>query len=639
MHKHITFIFILVSFLFSIHVVASAATQRGIVPVPIIDRSGKQVLLYQESHALLVGVSEYTGGWSNLPGVRKDLDEVRVALEQKGFHTVAVINPTRVELRDAIEKFINMYGQDVDNRLIFYFAGHGHTMKASYGEEMGYFVPADAPNPNIDKSGFMARSIAMQSIELYAKQVQSKHALFLFDSCFSGSIFSLSRAIPENISFKTSKPVRQFITAGSADETVPDESIFNDQLIRALNGEGDLDGDGYLTGVELGEFLNKTVINYSKGSQHPQYGKIRNPNLDKGDFVFSLLDTSAIENSIEVLARERETLEKGRMRMEGERKRKEAAKRLALAKHRLEQERQKVRMEREMLAKIQSFKEQEASEKAPMDSETFKSDSTKYSLLEKLERLSSIPQENSNDNEADGLDSILKAIKNKEKLESEKEKLERELAIIEFERFKWKLEDGLRDISEELARKNMLLKTLKSDISKYNEIINSDFGKDLKSKAWGRLVSKYPEVANGQSLGDSSGLLVALKEIISTLQNRGDMKRKEIDSVLMMKYGAYQYSAYLESSYRKKVDSQLQEKFVEVPKGPRARTIVVSFSVIPNGKINNLKLRQKTGIGSVDSRVLSDVIGSAPFPEFPDELKLSRVDIEFMLRVQVPGYR
>jgi uncharacterized caspase-like protein len=273
MLKPRTFIFVFLILLASAPVVVSADVQRGIVPVPIKDRSGNQVLLYQESHALLIGVSEYMGGWPNLPGVREDINEVKVALEEKGFHTVIVMNPTRVELRDSIENFINLYGQDLDNRLIFYFAGHGHTMKSSYGEEMGYFVPSNAPNPNIDKSGFMATSLNMESIEVYSKKVQSKHALFLFDSCFSGSIFALSRAIPENISFKTSKPVRQFITAGSANETVPDESIFNDQLIRALNGEGDLDGDGYLTGVELGEYLNKTVINYSKGSQHPQYGK------------------------------------------------------------------------------------------------------------------------------------------------------------------------------------------------------------------------------------------------------------------------------------------------------------------------------------------------------------------------------
>jgi hypothetical protein len=43
-----------------------------------------------------------------------------------------------------------------------------------------------------------------------------------------------------------------------------------------------------VTALELGEFLQKTVVNYSKNAQHPQYGKIRNPNLDKGDFVFVL---------------------------------------------------------------------------------------------------------------------------------------------------------------------------------------------------------------------------------------------------------------------------------------------------------------------------------------------------------------
>jgi len=30
------------------------------------------------------------------------------------------------------------------------------------------------------------------------------------------------------------------------------------------------------------------VVNYSRNAQHPQYGKIRNPNLDKGDFIFVL---------------------------------------------------------------------------------------------------------------------------------------------------------------------------------------------------------------------------------------------------------------------------------------------------------------------------------------------------------------
>nr|NQU90486.1 formylglycine-generating enzyme family protein [Bacteroidota bacterium] len=98
----------------------------------------------------------------------------------------------------------------------------------------------------------------------------------------------MSKAAPAVINYKTKEPVRQFITAGTADEEVPDKSIFCSEFIEALKGNGDRDGDGYLTGSELGEYLQAQVVNYSNETQHPQYGKIRESRLDKGDFVFVL---------------------------------------------------------------------------------------------------------------------------------------------------------------------------------------------------------------------------------------------------------------------------------------------------------------------------------------------------------------
>ncbi len=166
----------------------------------------------------------------------------------------------------------------------------------NWGDDLGYIVSVDAPLPDYDPPNFQSKSMSMEQINIYAKQIQSKHALFLFDSCFSGSIFALNRAVPEIISYKTAQPVRQFITSGSANETVPDESIFRAQFARALQGEADSDGDGYVTGTELGEFLQSTVVNYSHNAQHPQYGKIRNPKLDKGDFVFQLSVTLTVES-------------------------------------------------------------------------------------------------------------------------------------------------------------------------------------------------------------------------------------------------------------------------------------------------------------------------------------------------------
>lgn len=282
-------------------VTAGAAT-RGLKMFRVQDKTGAEVSLYKESHALVIGISDYTAGWPDLPGVEEDIIAVEQALSSFGFNVIVKKNLDRAGLNQAFSDFINVYGQDADNRLLFYFAGHGHTMKLAYGDDVGYIVPSDAPNPHRDTPGFLATALDMQMIDVYAKRIQSKHALFLFDSCFSGSIFSLSRAVPENISYKTGRPVRQFITSGSANEQVPDESIFRRQFIAALDGEADGNHDGYLTGAELGEFLQNKVVNYSNGSQHPQYGKIRHPMLDKGDFVFVLAEPAQHEPKAEKTA-------------------------------------------------------------------------------------------------------------------------------------------------------------------------------------------------------------------------------------------------------------------------------------------------------------------------------------------------
>ncbi len=278
----------------------SAGAERGLSlgtqKKRVVDQEGEEVLLYRESHALVIGISDYTV-WPKLPGVREDVGAVKAALEAQGFHVVVAMDVDKVGLDAAFSDFISEYGDNPDNRLLFYFAGHGHTVKTSYGEELGYIVPVNAPNPHDDLSEFQRSAIEMQQIEIYAKRVQSKHALFLFDACFSGSLFALSRAVPEIINYKTAQPVRQFITSGSAEETVPDKSIFRAQFVRALQGEADSNQDGYVTGTELGDFLQNTVVNYSRNAQHPQYGKIRNPNLDKGDFVFKLTISMEVEVS------------------------------------------------------------------------------------------------------------------------------------------------------------------------------------------------------------------------------------------------------------------------------------------------------------------------------------------------------
>ena len=100
-----------------------------------------------------------------------------------------------------------------------------------------------------DKKGFLRKALNMSQIIAWSRQMEAKHALFLFDSCFSGAIFK-TKALPKtppHINAHTSSPVRQYITAGSAGEEVPASSVFTPSFVRALEGEADLNGDGLVT--------------------------------------------------------------------------------------------------------------------------------------------------------------------------------------------------------------------------------------------------------------------------------------------------------------------------------------------------------------------------------------------------------
>ncbi|MEE9390672.1 MAG: DUF1566 domain-containing protein, partial [Candidatus Aminicenantaceae bacterium] len=132
-----------------------------------------------------------------------------------------------------------------------------------------------------------------------------------------------------DITYKTALPVRQFITAGSSDEIVPDKSLFKECFLEALKGDADANSDGYVTGSELGMYLESKVVNYSRNAQHPQYGKIRNIKLDKGDFVFVLGSkkvTIPAEDSKPVFPKKTEKLDLSSIE-ESTRLRKEALKR------------------------------------------------------------------------------------------------------------------------------------------------------------------------------------------------------------------------------------------------------------------------------------------------------------------------
>lgn len=253
--------------------------------VTIITTKNQEV--YDGSYALVIGASQYTNGWRDLPGVKTDTELVSQALQKQGFKVQLVMNPTFVQFNEAISNFIGDYGISPRNRLLIYFAGHSHTPTIlDKPSKIGYIVPSDASKLTNNYGEFIKKAISVKRIEAYAQEIQSNHVMFIFDTCFFGSLFRNSTSISATISNELTKPVRQFILAGNENQLVPDDSIFRKQFITGIEGQADLNKDGYVTGSELGYFLQNTVANHSNNQQTPIYGKIDNPDLDQGDFIF-----------------------------------------------------------------------------------------------------------------------------------------------------------------------------------------------------------------------------------------------------------------------------------------------------------------------------------------------------------------
>ena len=267
--------------------------------------SAGRVELYQASYALVIGIDGYQD-WPRLSNAVRDAELVAEELKRRGFGVTLRRNVTSDQLKSALEDFYIDRGADRNARLLVWYAGHGATVN---GE--GYLVPVDAPRKTSGPA-FKRNALSLRRFGEFVRQAEAKHAMAVFDACFAGTIFGSTRdKPPPAVTRSTTLPVRQFLTSGDAGETVRDDGTFRKLFIRALRGEerADANGDGYLTGSELGNFLGDRIVNLEIG-QTPRYGKLRDPDYDRGDFVFALAapTTAATAQSPSTAGIDREAL-------------------------------------------------------------------------------------------------------------------------------------------------------------------------------------------------------------------------------------------------------------------------------------------------------------------------------------------
>jgi len=241
--------------------------------------------LYGKSYGVVIGINRYEK-WPALEFAAADARAVHDALLQAGFDDVTLILDEEATQRRILTELFETLPQKTgrEDRVVFYFAGHGQTEDLEGGGKQGYIVPVDA-----GRGDYPATALSMGQIRSLSRRIPAKHILYVMDSCYSGLGFNRSAGLSVKVSDYLRKisgmRVVQIITAGGKGEQVQEREghgLFTNYFLKALNGEADLNGDNVVTGTELGAYLRPAVSNASGQEQTPLYGRLEG----EGEFLF-----------------------------------------------------------------------------------------------------------------------------------------------------------------------------------------------------------------------------------------------------------------------------------------------------------------------------------------------------------------
>lgn len=243
---------------------------------------------YSNSHAIIVGINEYAST-GNLSHARNDAEALATSLVGKcGFSddNVTTIFDTEATKETIEEAFYGLTqdGTSPDDRVLFFFAGHGHTVSGTRGD-MGFLVPHHG---SPDRVGSL---IEWHTLVKHSELIQAKHILFIVDACFSGLVFQRITLRPGSTRFLRdimTRLGRQGLAAGKSDQLVSDaggplagHSVFTGYLLKGIEGEA-ADKHGVLTANGLSSFIYQRVASDYDSSQTPSHGALDG----EGDFVF-----------------------------------------------------------------------------------------------------------------------------------------------------------------------------------------------------------------------------------------------------------------------------------------------------------------------------------------------------------------
>ena len=251
---------------------------------------------YKHQYALVVGINNYKR--DPLNSAMADAEAIKKELERRGFEVRSLYNEgaTKKNILKALEEIRK--NMDNEDSFVFYFSGHGVSLKTPAGVERGFIIPYGAKvssNSSIIK--YEEETISLHDLKDIAYDMKAKHIAFFLDSCFSGLIFEKRgrKNIPR-IETLLQKKAIDILTAGGNQEIYdggPEHSPFTIALLEAFQGSADSNKDGFLTFPEIAKYVRKRVLELTanKNRQKPQFDNLVDTN-EKGEFVFKVIKST-----------------------------------------------------------------------------------------------------------------------------------------------------------------------------------------------------------------------------------------------------------------------------------------------------------------------------------------------------------
>lgn len=176
-------------------------------------------------------------------------------------------------LREAL--FVFLQKADWDDLVVIYFAGHG-APDPSRPDNL-YLLPTDADPAQLASTAFPMWDVKTA----LRRQISAERVVVIADACHSAGTAegAAATANPINGSFADLfTPSRRLtLTAADANELSYEDArwggghgVFTHNLIAALQGAGDADGNGIVTFTEAADFVTRQVAGETRGRQNPQ---------------------------------------------------------------------------------------------------------------------------------------------------------------------------------------------------------------------------------------------------------------------------------------------------------------------------------------------------------------------------------